>query len=205
MRTMIFALFSDTVYQAEDDKGRTRDKITHSIRMLSQKYPELRLMDWSVIPVSRAVMVMKNDKLKQISVVFRGTEHSNMLDMGNNVQIAVGLEPGRAAWGTELVKNFMAKYPGYKTIVTGHSLGGTITEAVCKKLQTKVIGYSFSTGVSPMKLVSPTANVRALWIEGDIIAFLGQGRRTRLRCMPGEHPHMMAQYIRHYEQGTLPS
>lgn len=86
-----------------------------------------------------------------IAVVYRGTEinkkKENLKDIKSDIQMGLGLIPAQYHDADKLYKEIQHKYPHMKIIVSGHSLGGSLSQLVSAKNGCLAVTYNaYGTG-----------------------------------------------------------
>ena len=88
-----------------------------------------------------------NDQDNEITLSVRGTKPSDIEDLYADYQILMNEERGpRFTREIDKMRNIQTKYPDYKHIVTGHSLGGNISYMLGKEFD--IESHNFNAGAS---------------------------------------------------------
>ncbi len=82
--------------------------------------------------------VQKSDKAKRIVISYKDTDDAN--DLKSDYQMARGQKPEQLDSALRIYKEAAEKYPDYEIVVTGYSLGGSLTEMVCSSPEAKEHG-----------------------------------------------------------------
>jgi len=109
---------------------------------------------------NKRTAIYYNANSNKLVVAFRGTDFSDPYDVWEDVRIATGTFAGasRIKKGKEIVKAAAKKYdiPVRDVQLTGHSLGGRITQAVGQKLHSESL-TALNPGSSPIDILHPSA------------------------------------------------
>jgi len=87
----------------------------------------------------------KNEYLHTIAVAFEGSDLTTLTDILTNLHLLKrdgDVAPAQYNMGLEFVREIKAKYPSWRIVVTGHSLGGGIAEYVASILH--LPAYTFN-------------------------------------------------------------
>lgn len=121
------------------------------------------------------VKAYKSDRDKTIIIAVRGTQVTdNYDDIDADIQVALGSEEQtkRFAMADNIVATMLRRFPDYKIMLTGHSLGGGIVYRLADKYK-QLTGEVFNPAVN-IKTIRDTAGtssrVRTHIIHGDPVS-----------------------------------
>jgi pimeloyl-ACP methyl ester carboxylesterase len=205
-RTMLLIALNEVVWVATNDATESQRNLNDRLASLTRQYPDIGLSQYKVYPGERTYCYAVSDALRELIVIWKGTEPGNADDLFNDGQIAIGFEPARVNFAVQRTKALMARYSGYRTTITGYSLGGTVAEETAAKIGSSVTGVGFNTGSSPLRPSRPAANVKSYHISGDLISsFTGFGNTRRVRLeKTHSDAHSLYNFHLHFVRGTLP-
>tara|TARA_R110000868_G_scaffold277681_1_gene537470 strand:- start:261 stop:1004 length:744 start_codon:yes stop_codon:yes gene_type:complete len=131
---------------------------------------------------SEKVQVFANYKTKQVVVSFRGTDPADIDDIISDASLAVGLHRynSRFKESVKIMKEIKANYMGYVSILSSHSLGGTINNFVNSEIEGIDHVYNFNPGAGvPLSYSTDSIrkNTTDYFIIGDPISVLGYGNK----------------------------
>ena len=90
--------------------------------------------------------VQRSKTAKKIVISYKDTDDEN--DIKSDIQMAQGKRPEQLDSALRVYKEMSEKYPDYEIVVTGYSLGGSLTEMVCSSPEAKkhgnTRGFSFN-------------------------------------------------------------
>ena len=116
--------------------------------------------------------VDKQDKKLVISI--RGTVPTNFRDLVSDVGIVSAdksFNTTRLSNHKKMINKAMQKYPGYKLILSGHSLGGYLGEQLAETYPTaQGIVFNPGTSLSTTNLLNPQSNVIGYRTRGDPVS-----------------------------------
>jgi hypothetical protein len=104
-----------------------------------------------------------------VIVSFRGTDPTNVKDLGNDVLIGLGLLPHapRFKAGVALVEKLKKQYPGKPMSLTGHSLGGALAYEIGQVTQIPSMSFNRGAGLGESTLLTNLAKKLAVsWATG---------------------------------------
>jgi pimeloyl-ACP methyl ester carboxylesterase len=164
-----------------DQKGlgtlndRTRELAWFAKQSYSRNPPTThptQLGMFTLVNNNPTVKVYKNDSIKLIVISIRGTQISDdYSDIEADIRIALGSEEQSSRFmdADRIVNDVIRQFPGYKIILTGHSLGGGLVYRLADK-------YKSLTG----EVFNPAVNVKTLMDEA------GTSRRIRSHIIHGD-------------------
>jgi hypothetical protein len=92
------------------------------------------------------VFVQRSENAKRTIISYKDTDDA--LDWESNIQLAKGEKPDQLEAALKIYREILEKYPNDEIIITGFSLGGSLTELVCSspeaKSHGKTRGFSFN-------------------------------------------------------------
>lgn len=100
----------------------------------------------------RRSKVYRDNKNGDIYVGFRGTQPTNLNDLKTDLNILNGTQSkdNRFIQSTEKVKNVKQLFPDSKVYLTGHSLGGKISQDIGRTEKGIAGSFNFSPGTNPI-------------------------------------------------------
>jgi hypothetical protein len=111
---------------------------------------------------------------KKIIVSVRGTVPSNFRDLVSDIGIVSSdktFNTTRLSNHKRMIDQILDKYPGYKLILTGHSLGGYLVEQLAETYPTaQGIVFNPGTSLSTTNLSNPQNNVIGYRTRGDPVS-----------------------------------
>jgi len=90
-------------------------------------------------------------------VAFKGTEPSHLRDLYTDLRLSQGTlgDTARAESSYATLRNVHNELPGYRIMVTGHSLGGSLAREVSNEpYVTKAVGFNTGYAVAPTTLAT---------------------------------------------------
>jgi ribosomal protein L25 (general stress protein Ctc) len=174
------------------------------------KLKDYMLNGWKLDPASNPDMgILYNPKTKEIVYSIRGTNTSNIRDLGEDALITAGLSrfSPRAKRLTKLIKKTNANFDGYDKVVTGHSLGANLAKTISDK--TKIPAVVFNRGSSPVnnnpvtklwnKIFKKESQTTNYSVPGDVISVsarkFGDEKQVEVKAKPDKSEHSIDNFI----------
>ena len=108
-------------------------------------------------------LVLLNDQQEEMTLSIMGTDPSRIKDIYSDLQIFGGMQFGERFYGeSEKLEKMQKKYPTYRAITTGHSLGGHVSYNL--GLKNNIESHSFNAGAS---ILDSMKNIKTLYSCGD--------------------------------------
>lgn len=146
------------------------------------------------------IAVYKDDTNKRIYVSLRGTVLSSTEDLLSDLRIATGIGRRDDPYlfsADKTIANLTRKYPDYKIILAGHSLGGYITRQLAAKYP-QIQAFGFNAGAGLPEAVSPPASSNYTGIRqgADVVSALEKVQNTggTLNTTTSLFPHGIATF-----------
>jgi hypothetical protein len=151
------ANFASEAYVAPNDRKMTLLGYTYN-----SKYSDKNLSTY----------LHKQDK--KIIVSIRGTVPTNLLDLVSDIDIVSSdktFNTTRLSNHKKMIDQIVDKYPGYKLILSGHSLGGYLAEQLASDYpDAQAIVFNPGTSLSETALTTPQSNVIGYRTKGDPVS-----------------------------------
>lgn len=153
MQTAVCAVMANAAYAGKKGEGEgkySQDRIQKSIADSAAKYKgdiQKEIMKYEVVQSDQNMFVAVNKQDKTVIIAYKGTSRFGPDISHDVVNVATGHHitkltssiakfakiPHRFNTALNVAKNTSEKFPGYKVVLTGHSLGGTLAEHVAMK------------------------------------------------------------------------
>lgn len=143
------AQISKAVYGGKDESALNTDVWTHidlNGNKTSEYIDDITTIDSGFQGGIYGKDVNHDGIYEEIVVAYRGTEFLNNFDVKdlthNDIGMAFNIVPAQYPSALKLYKDAVAKFGADKITVTGHSLGGILTQLVCAKTGAKGVTFN---------------------------------------------------------------
>jgi hypothetical protein len=142
---------SQIAYLDTKVEGSPSYKVQTLLQSHSSEFRSLDLSNYQVIFATPDMYAIKKDSTSQIIFSIAGTSLRDASDLWNDLMIVFHTTPSRYPLVQDKIEEVMRDHPGYKLLVTGHSLGGTLAELAVVNLEHKygedrILGVSLMLG-----------------------------------------------------------
>ncbi len=168
MRTASLAKFAESAYEANSHQRRK------AIGTDNRDYA----YDTKLSDLNASIFVNKHTK--EVITSYKGTNIKNLEDLSADISIVIGQEElsERFKHAHEKQQAVFKKYnpKRYKHIVTGHSLGGSISNSLGRQYTDQITEiHAFNPGVGLAEVLNQkkNPNYHSHHIKGDLISILG--------------------------------
>lgn len=197
-----YAAFSKASYKMNDPLKDKKTRMDEAMGVIEANGVSGFRMDKEETSSKRAVFV--NDTTREVVISHRGTDPKLASNLSTDVALALGVEGLTQRYKNATIRdaNTKVKYDGYDVRLTGHSLGGSISQHSAGQNGLKAVVYNSGSGMlNPSHFLRPKKqkrNVTHYSVMSDPLSFTSMFRPANQQTVArktGVNPHALDNFL----------
>jgi hypothetical protein len=144
---------------------------------------------------------------KRVVISLRGTVPTNVMDLVSDIGIVSAdksFNTTRLSNHKKMIDQIVDKYPGYKLILSGHSLGGHLAEQLAETYPTATaVVFNPGTSLLESNLTTPQSNVIGYRTKGDPVSAGYSSISMKTIRSKNYNPHSILNFLDRTDNNVL--